>query len=280
MTPHQEPIRSVLLFCGDRPGRETACRAAAEALSRAGVDHAPDHPDPDAILTVGGDGTLLAAVHRFRDLGRPFLAINAGHLGFLAAAPLGEIDQVLDHMAQGTFFRVSAPMLRVAISGDGREETLMVLNDVVMERQGTRTLSFALSSEGLDLEPIVGDGVLVASPLGSTGYAYAAGGAILHPEARGYQVLGLNLHTSRRTPGFRGPLVLPAASDLTIRNLRPEDREARVVVDGRAMHFDLLYEIHIHWADEEVDLLYLPSYRYLHRVAEVLWTVQPRGGPA
>lgn len=284
------PPRRVALFGGWSHGpREEARRRLIEALMAAGLDvQTPEvatdlAQEPDLVVTVGGDGTLLDAVRRFRVWGAPFFAVNAGHLGFLSAVSMDQLGEAVDHIRRGDWIEVEAPMLRVTVvPADGRGEALPqteihCLNDLVVERASPRTLTLSVRVADLEMTPVVGDGLVVATPLGSTAYARAAGGPMLHPALAAFQLVGLNLHHSVHTRYVDTPLVLPRSATLEIVNLRPHDRPARITPDGLVFAENFL-RCTVAWVDGDVRLGYLPGFSYLKRAEAVLWgPPAPRG---
>ncbi|BAS28757.1 inorganic polyphosphate kinase [Limnochorda pilosa] len=278
------------LFGGwSRGAREEARLRLVAALEAAGLEvKTPEVATdlaqaPDLVVTVGGDGTLLDAVRRFRVWGAPFFAVNAGHLGFLSAVSLDQLDAAVDHVRRGDWIEMEAPLLRVLT--EPADETgaplppqpFDCLNDLVVERGSPRTLTLSVRVAELEMAPVVGDGLVVATPLGSTAYARAAGGPMLHPALRAFQVVGLNLHHSVHTRYVDTPLVLPPGHTLEIVNLRPHDRRAQLTADGRVVAENFL-RCTVAWIDEGVRLAYLPGFSYLKRAEAVLWgPPAPRG---
>ncbi|HEY8531594.1 MAG TPA: NAD(+)/NADH kinase [Limnochorda sp.] len=284
------PPRRVVLFGGWSQGpREKARQRLIDALVSGGLEVATPQvatdlaEKPDLVVTVGGDGTLLDAVRRFRVWDVPFFSVNAGHLGFLSAVSMDQVDLAVEHIRAGTWVEVEAPLLRVVArpaGPDGEElapREIFCLNDVVVERASPRTLTLAVDVADLEMAPVVGDGLVVATPLGSTAYARAAGGPMIHPSLAAFQVVGLNLHHSAHTRYVDTPMVLPPGHDLQIVNLRPHDRPARLTADGMVAAENFL-NCTVSWIDSGVRLAYLPGFSYLKRAEAVLWGPPPAQG--
>lgn len=283
------PPRRVALFGGWSQGPRVETRQRlTEALVAGGLEvvtpqRAADLAErPDLVVTVGGDGTLLDAVRRFRVWDVPFFSVNAGHLGFLSAVALDGLEEAVEHLRAGTWVEVKAPLLQVAAqpaSPAGEEleaQEIFCLNDLVADRASPRTLTLSVKVADLEMAPVVGDGLVVATPLGSTAYARAAGGPMIHPSLAAFQLVGLNLHHSIHTRYVDTPLVLPPSHDLEIVNLRPHDRPARLTADGMVIAENFL-RCTVRWLDGGVRLAYLPGFSYLKRVEAVLWgTAQAR----
>jgi len=140
----------------------------------------------DLVCVLGGDGTFLRAARGIGDSGAPTLGVNLGRVGFLAKVETDELERALAQVASGDFeledrFRIEATYLRA--SGD--RERFACLNEVVLAR-GTRVRMIQVEVEvsGSHLATWVSDGVVVATPTGSTAYSFSAGGAVLDPRLR------------------------------------------------------------------------------------------------
>jgi len=140
----------------------------------------------DLICVLGGDGTFLHAARGIGDSGVPTLGVNLGRVGFLAKVETDDLERALEQVAEGDFaiedrFRIAATLIRRA----GEREEHACLNEVVVAR-GTRVRMIQVEVEvsGSHLATWVSDGVVVATPTGSTAYSFSAGGSILDPRLR------------------------------------------------------------------------------------------------
>ena len=136
----------------------------------------------DALVVLGGDGTLLAA-SRLLDKPIPVLGVNFGSLGFLTEITLGELYPALQGVLEGRYEHEERRLLRAVVSRRGRPEvTADVLNDVVITKAGpSRIIELDVSVGGVFVSSFRADGLIVSSPTGSTAYNLAAGGPILSP---------------------------------------------------------------------------------------------------
>lgn len=228
------PCRRAVIFHGGRPDREPLVARAAAALERAGVALA-DRAPVDVVVSLGGDGTLLHAVHRYNAWGGAFLGVHAGRLGFWQESSPDDLERAVERLAAGDYAVTPVPLLDVRVTGAGGEAAGVAINDAVVERESSRTLRLGLSVNGRRLAEAVADGALVATPWGSPGYALAAGGAVVHPEVPGVQVLLLNAHRSAVSHPLPGPLILPPTSRIRIDIQAKALRSARVVLDGEPL---------------------------------------------
>jgi NAD+ kinase len=140
-------------------------------------------PPLDLVLVLGGDGTLLKAARLYGEEGAPILGINLGGLGFLTEIGFEELPSLFDQILQGHFQTESRMMLTAGIIREGRTvSSTPFLNDTVINKGAlARIIDLETSIDGQFLTSYRGDGLIVATPTGSTAYNLAAGGPILHP---------------------------------------------------------------------------------------------------
>jgi NAD+ kinase len=166
--------------------------------------------DADLIVTIGGDGTLLRGVRLAVPLDVPILGVNTGRLGFLT-----EIETNVDglermrRVLQGDFAVEERLALHASVNGQGAH---FALNDVVVRRGAeARMAPFGLSLDGELIAHISSDGIVVATPTGSTAYFLSAGGPIIAPSVDAFGVAALLPHTL-----FARPLIVPTSSTIQI----------------------------------------------------------------
>lgn len=194
----------------------------AEALGRDGVPLDAMEDATDAVVAVGGDGTILRCIQRMHDP-VPVLGINTGRVGFLAAATPADADSRVDDLVERG---ATERRCRFAVSVGG-ERVLPALNEtVVVSSRPAKILEATVRHDGATVETIRADGLVVATPTGSTAYAMSAGGPILEPSVNGRLVVPLA--PFRRSAS---PWVLHDESPTTL-ELTRVDRCASVLQDG------------------------------------------------
>jgi len=187
----------------------------------------------DCLLTIGGDGTLLRAARLLNGAATPILGINVGRLGFLATAPAQNLDWVLDAAARRAYtIEPRLALVATVEGGAGSPRTQPVaLNDIVVHKGGVaRVLRFRLSVEGEEVGAYSGDGIIVATPTGSTAYSLSAGGPIVVHGVDAIVVTAICPHTLAVRP-----LVLPASVSILIEPIPPweENEELLLSLDGQ-----------------------------------------------
>jgi len=160
----------------------------------------------DLCLVVGGDGTLLSCARVMADRGVPLAGVNLGRLGFLTDVPADHMEPGVSAILDGEY----QPEERILLAGAVRRgsETIfsaLAMNDVVVSRGATGSMiEFAVTVDGEFIYTLLADGLLVATPTGSTAYALSAGGPILHPALQAIALVPISPHTlSNRTVAIR-----------------------------------------------------------------------------
>ena len=142
--------------------------------------------DVDLVLVLGGDGTLLQAAADLADSHVPFLGINLGTLGFLTEVNKNDIETALGRILEGDY-EIEKRMMLVGVSygAQGEKDNTRALNDIVITRKGSlQIIKFNISVNGQFLHKYHADGMIVATPTGSTGYNLSAGGPVVDPKAQ------------------------------------------------------------------------------------------------
>lgn len=139
----------------------------------------------DCALVLGGDGTVLRAARNMMDSTVPLLGINLGTLGYLTEVESASVEEALEKLLRDEYVREERMMLSGRISGKENGEEQYALNDIVISRCGSlQILNVRIYVNGQFLNDYLADGVIVATPTGSTGYNLSAGGPIVEPSAK------------------------------------------------------------------------------------------------
>jgi NAD+ kinase len=184
----------------------------------------------DLLITFGGDGTLLSVARHAPDH-VPIIGVNMGTLGFLTEIRVEELPTVLDRVLEGNFHVEPRVTFTVSVSGPGRdgEKRYRVLNDCAINKSAVaRIIEMRVSVAGLFVSTFRGDGLIVATPTGSTAYNLSAGGPIIYPTMGAIVLTPICPHmlTNR-------PLVLPDELDIEISLTTPDARDIYLTLDGQ-----------------------------------------------
>jgi NAD+ kinase len=181
-----------------------------------------DAADCTLIAAVGGDGTALAALHAGAAADRPVLGVACGSIGALTSIHADEVERALDQVASGDWIPRSLPALDIKGSSEW-----IAINDLAVVRNGEGQLVTSISVDGQIYARVAGDGVIVATPIGSSAYTMAAGGPLLTPTCDNFAVTPLASHG-----GSVPALVLSGANQLEL-EFQPGYGGMRLEVDGQ-----------------------------------------------
>ncbi|MBK1832721.1 NAD(+)/NADH kinase [Roseibacillus ishigakijimensis] len=184
----------------------------------------------DLVISIGGDGTFLETLHRMGGCPCPVAGVNIGHLGFLTACQDEEVDQLAQVVTAGEHLEIERAMLRVRMREEGgSEHEFLALNEVVLMRGETgRLVSLEAWVDGELLNEYRADGLIVATPTGSTAYSLAAGGPLVGPRAEVMVITPICPHTLSGRP-----LVLGDDSRIELAPSGDNPEPILFTVDGR-----------------------------------------------
>ncbi|HEY7106912.1 MAG TPA: NAD(+)/NADH kinase [Acidimicrobiia bacterium] len=233
----------------NRPSATDLAKRAAARLAEHGVEVRVPGPDADAaglghlgcaldefapgldlVISLGGDGTMLRAVDLAYAAGVPVLGVNAGQLGYLTEVEPGDFDAVLDRLLAGDYEVDERMVLEVEVASAGSASgRWFALNEAVLEKAHTGRLArLEVEVNGAPFTTYAADGVIVATPTGSTAYSFSARGPIVSPRHRCLLLTPVSPHML-----FDRSLVLDAEE--SVRFIVCEDRSVVLTADGREL---------------------------------------------
>lgn len=231
-----------LVLHANRDDVPPLARAIAMRLEEAGIEiasagephesgeFAPTDPERNELaIVLGGDGTILRAAEMFRDANVPLLGLNLGRVGFLAELEAEDVDTLIDVIVNRSWLVEPRRALSVQVRNpDGGVWESWALNEVAVEKSlRDRMLEVIVSIEGHPVMAWGGDGLICATPTGSTAYAFSAGGPIVWPNVDAHLIVPVSAHALFARPIVTAPSAL---IDIAIAD---ELAPAIVVCDGR-----------------------------------------------
>jgi NAD+ kinase len=177
----------------------------------------------DLVLVVGGDGTMLGVGRQLARYGVPLIGINQGRLGFITDIPLDHYRESLEPMLRGAYEEDLRCLMHAQVHRDGQcVLEALAMNDVVVNRGATSGMvELRVEVDGHFVANQRADGMIVASPTGSTAYSLSAGGPLVHPSTAGWVLVPIAPHTLSNRP-----IVLPESSQVTIELVSGRDASA------------------------------------------------------
>jgi NAD+ kinase len=222
--------------------------------------------DIDFCLSLGGDGTILQVIHEHPDIKAPVLAINMGSLGFMADIPVSEVYPSLEELLAGNY-RIQHRMMMEGTSPQG--ETCFAVNEMVVHRAQNPTLiDLSIHVDGTYLNTFSADGVIIATPTGSTAYSLAAGGPILSPELQAFVLTPISPHTISNRP-----IVLLPEKEIQVQYLS-EQAPIEIAFDGMSFFLMQTGEVfHVRRSQRQFALVTLMHHDYYATLRTKLgWT--------
>ncbi len=224
----------------------------------------------DVVLSFGGDGTLLRTAHETGPNDTPVLGVNIGRLGFLADIEVDDLFRALEEMEAGRYTIEERMVLEADVPPNGDAEIRWALNEFVLDRSGEAGLiEIEVTVDGEELNTYWADGLIMATPTGSTAYSLSTGGPILHPGVDGVILTPIAPHTLTVRP-----IVLPGDVEIRARVLA-NDQPYVFAADGRSTMYeehDLVFTVRK--ADHFVNLLKLEDQHFFKTLRQkLMWGV-------
>ena len=259
--------------------------AYADLLDANGVDrfafdlhiHEPGtSPDPDMVLSFGGDGTVLETASMPGAAGVPVLGINTGRLGFLAHVPLEDAESLLGSILDGNYTVEDRNMLEVEFPGLDLEPGGLALNEVTVHRRDVASMiRISVHRDGTFINRYWADGLIVSTATGSTAYSLSCGGPIVHPASNAIVLNPIAPHNLNDRP-----LVIPAEGTLEIQ-AEGRDDHLMVTLDTRSHKVAVPARFLVRPADRPFKLVQLPGGDFIETVRRKLHLgLDGREGPS
>jgi NAD+ kinase len=257
-----EPARQLVTHLLSRGIRVLVSSTADAGHALVGATHVDDKElaaTADLVVAIGGDGTLLHAARNVAARNVPLVGINRGRLGFLTDVSPEHMLEIMDAILAGNYLTDERFMLAAKLGGSGHGSPLFAVNDVVLQRGDTgRLLDFTTEVDDSYVNTHRGDGLIVATPTGSTAYALSCGGPIIQPNVAAFVMVPICPHTLSDRP-----LLLPTTSTIRVTLDNAGGASAHVVCDGeplgRMTEGDTLV---VELAKQTVTLLHPRDYNY------------------
>ncbi|WEG11908.1 NAD kinase [Pullulanibacillus sp. KACC 23026] len=228
-----------------------------------------DEEEPDIVISVGGDGTLLHAFHRYinRLEHTTFVGVHTGHLGFYADWTPDEVEKLVIHIAKTPFQVVEYPLLEVSIqlNDEDEERHYLALNECTV-KSSEGSLVMDVTIKGDHFETFRGDGLCISTPTGSTAYNKALSGAIIHPSLASIQLAEMASINNRVYRTVGSPLVLPQHHTCMLKPVN--DVNFDITIDHLSIIHKGVKSIHCRVAEEKVRFARYRPFPFWVRVRE------------
>jgi len=228
-----------------------------------------DENQPDVVISVGGDGTLLYAFHRYRNRldKTAFVGVHTGHLGFYADWVPEEIEKLVIAIAKTPFQVVEYPLLEIIIRyiDGGKEARYLALNECTIKSvEGSLVIDVEI--KGQLFETFRGDGLCISTPSGSTAYNKSLGGAILHPSLQAIQIAEMASINNRVFRTVGSPLILPDHHTCMFKPVN--DADFQITIDHLTLLHKGVKSIQCRVANEKIRFARFRAFPFWQRVRE------------
>ena len=226
----------------------------------------------DYVISMGGDGTFLEAANKVGDREIPILGVNMGRLGFLADVLPSEIETTLDHVLRGDHIIEDHTVIKLETNGETVECNPFALNDIaVLKRDSASMISIRANVNGDFLVNYQADGLIIATPTGSTAYSLSNGGPIIVPQSGSLCITPVAAHSLNIRP-----IVINDTSVIEL-EVCSRSHNFLVAVDGRSMKMAEETRLTIRKAPYTIKLIKLKSQRYFSTLHEkLMWGADTR----
>jgi len=232
-----------------------------------------DDFEADFALSIGGDGTYLRTAHSIGDKDIPILGINTGRLGFLAEVDTVEIDAVIMDLYKRNFRISNLSQLHLSINGEPFNPYPCALNEIaILKRDSSSMINIHASVNGEYLNGYQADGLLIATPTGSTAYALSVGGPIIMPGSKSFLMVPVAPHNLSARP-----LVMDDSATIDL-EIESRSQNFLVSLDGRSFTMPCSVKLQISKADYSVKAIKRHGHTFIHTLRKkLMWGIDPRG---
>lgn len=250
--------KKIALLASRNPKSEAVYKELWTKLKEANFILTPKNPD--IVISIGGDGMLLSAFHKYEKLidRVRFVGIHTGHLGFYTDYRDFEVDKLIENLKLDTGARVSYPILNVKVKmTDGRIVEARALNEATVKRL-SKTMVADIIINNVPFERFRGDGISVSTPTGSTAYNKSLGGAVLHPTIEALQIAEVASLNNRVYRTLGSSVVVPKKDKIVIEP-KHSDRYS-IAVDNKTFVYDSIESIEYQIDNSKIHFVATPSH--------------------
>jgi len=219
--------------------------------------------DAELIICIGGDGALLKTIHSCDFPECPVIGVNTGHLGFFQEVRPEDLDRFISDYENNQYsIQELNTVMATITTKDGHEYNHVGLNEIVIQGRPSYTVHLYISIDDMPIEKFSGDGILIATPAGSTAYNYSLGGSIVDPRIKLLQVTPIAPMNTTAYRSFTSSLLLPAELSLGVVPEKQYENRMAIINDGIETIYTDVTDIKVKMSDTSVKLLRLKDYDF------------------
>lgn len=236
---------------------------SAEMIGLKGVDEHTLYSRSDFLISIGGDGTLIALARRSFKYEKPILGVNMGHLGFLTDVKSDGIKRSIDRILRHDYRIDKRMIMQINAEIDGKKQVLHAINDLVIRHKNMKMVHINLVIDGVLANTYFGDALIVSTPTGATGYNLSAGGPVVFPYAKNFIFTPICPHSLTQRS-----LVLPTHFEI---ELSVEEEDGLMIIDGQdQILFGKGDKLMLTMSDSFVKMIHRPERNFFKVIREKL----------
>ncbi|QZY53826.1 NAD(+)/NADH kinase [Crassaminicella profunda] len=261
--------RIVNIISNNRPISKETSRVLKHKLEKNGF-FVPEEFDQNAdlIICVGGDGSFLHTLHENNFPDMPIIGINTGHLGFFQELSPYQLDEFIFRYEKGDYIIQELHPVEALVCTKSHCIEIIGINEIAIKGDKSRTIHLNISLDDSFLEKFSGDGVLVATPTGSTAYNYSLGGSIVDPRLNLLQITPVAPISTTAYRSFTSSIIVPEDSTIKIFPEYTFENSILIITDGMEHKHYEIEEIHLRMSDLKPKILRLKDYDFWNKVKE------------
>ncbi len=227
------------------------------------------NPNAKLNITIGGDGAFLRGVRDSNFTSTiPFIGINTGTLGFYPEINPTQIEQFIDDYINEDYRINEISLIESEIVTKEITKKIYAVNDIVIKRMDMKTIHLNVFIDKNNLEKISGDGLIISSPMGSSGYNLSSGGSLVYPSLKTLQITPLSPIISNAYRCLNTSIIVPPEFEITIYPERKEDYYIYVLADGVSFEFDGLEHANFRTSKSSIKMLTTGTFNYWDVIKE------------
>lgn len=242
------------IFCNTYPDSIRVKKEMTKRLESHGYEVSEEYNDKARLnLVIGGDGTFIQACHTSNFSSIPFIGINTGHLGFYQEIPPDKLDYAMEAILKKELKVQQLKLIECEIHTEKERHTFLALNEVVFKSKYANIIHFSMYVNEVLLQNFAGDGVLLATPSGSTAYNLSAGGAILYQTLEGFQITPMAPLRSSIFRTLDKSVVVPSGTTVRLLTKKRELASSVISIDGSLKDIEDIKYIEITLSDKVIN---------------------------
>ncbi|WP_129599658.1 NAD(+)/NADH kinase [Anaerophilus nitritogenes] len=261
--------RIINIVSNDKPISQETSRVLKQKLEKNGF-FVPQEFDQkaDLIICVGGDGSFIRTIHQnnFPDI--PVIGVNTGHLGFFQELSPYQLDEFIFRYEKGDYITQELTPVEALVCTKKHCVEIIGINEITIKGDKSRTIHLNISLDDSFLEKFSGDGVLVATPTGSTAYNYSLGGSIVDPRLSLLQITPISPISTTAYRSFTSSIIVPKDSTIKVYPEYTFENSILIVTDGMEHKYYEIEEIHLRMSEMKAKILRLKDYDFWTKVKE------------